>query len=94
MRACRPIDSRTSGGSSDAEVNAFAVMPWMPPFTAVVTTVTPVENRPKAFRNARESNPPSAMSPTSVCISPYSNGEGPEAFTEIRWVSLQTERRG
>src|SRR3989442_6529129 len=41
-------------------------MPCPPSAIAVVTTVTPVANRPSAFRNARESTLASAMPSTSA----------------------------
>ena len=66
MRACFPTEISTSGGSSDTDMKALAVMPCTPSATAVVTTVTPVANRLSAFRTARESTLASAIPPTSV----------------------------
>ncbi len=50
---CAKQTSR-SGGSSESEVTAFAVVPTgSPPGPIVVTTVTPVGNAPIAARSAR-----------------------------------------
>src|SRR5262245_27352366 len=45
-----------SGGSSDTEVNALAVIARMAPAAPVAITVTPVANWPTVWRNARESS--------------------------------------
>jgi hypothetical protein len=55
IRVLWSIDTRTSGGFSDTEVNAFAVIACTSPSRAVVTTVTPVQKRPSAERNLRGS---------------------------------------
>src|SRR5260221_337820 len=48
---------RTSGGSSDTELNELAVTPWNPPSSSVVvTTVTPVTKLPSTRRRLRLSN--------------------------------------
>ena len=48
-----PTQTSTSGGSSETEVNEFAVNPCgAPPAPRVVTTVTPVTKQPSACRNA------------------------------------------
>src|ERR1700722_17602384 len=51
MAALLSTQTRTSGGSSDTDVNAFAVMPQGVPRPAA-TTVTPVANRPRTDRSA------------------------------------------
>ena len=48
-------ETSTSGGSSDTDVNALAVIAWTSPSRSVVTTVTPVEKRPSAERKRRGS---------------------------------------
>jgi hypothetical protein len=52
MRARWSTDTRTSGGSSDTDVKAFAVIACTsaPSASAVVTTVTPVQKRPSVVR--------------------------------------------
>ena len=45
------IETSTSGGCSDTDVNALAVIAWTWSSRAVVTTVTPVQNRPIAERS-------------------------------------------
>src|SRR6267154_6206814 len=48
---------RTSGGSSDTELNELAVTPWyLPSSSVVVTTVTPVTKVPRTRRRSRLSN--------------------------------------
>ena len=44
MRAFSATEITHSGGSSEPDMNAFAVMPRISPCTCVVTTVTPVTN--------------------------------------------------
>src|SRR3954464_6691833 len=48
-------DTSTSGGSSETDVNAFAVIACTSPPRAVVTTVTPVVSRPSVRRIAPDS---------------------------------------
>jgi len=55
VRLAAPLamHTRTRGGSSDTEVNEFAVKPrGVPDASRVVTIVTPVTNAPSAARNA------------------------------------------
>ena len=49
----RPSEISTSGGVSETDRKALAVMPWMASPSAVVTTVTPVAKRPITCRSAR-----------------------------------------
>ncbi len=49
------METSTSGGCSDTEVNALAVIAWTWSSRAVVTTVTPVQNRPIVERSLRVS---------------------------------------
>ena len=44
--------TRISGGSSDTEENALAVMPYACSSPRVVTTVTPVANAPTVARKS------------------------------------------
>src|SRR5262249_23760325 len=44
--------TRTSGGSSDTDVKALAVIPYMSASPCVVTTVTPVAKAPSARRDS------------------------------------------
>ena len=55
MYARLSSDTSTSGGSSDTDTNALAVMPCVWPSYWAVITVTPLANRPSALRNWRES---------------------------------------
>ena len=48
--------TRISGGSSDTDENAFAVMPYACSSPRVVTTVTPVANAPTVERNSLPEN--------------------------------------
>ena len=50
-RAVELTQTRTSGGSSDTDVNAFAVMPHGT-FPTAARTVTPVANLPRTARRA------------------------------------------
>jgi hypothetical protein len=50
-----PTQNKTSGGSSDSDVNEFAVIALIEPSTSVAMMVTPVANRPTVCRNARGS---------------------------------------
>ena len=66
MVADLSTDTTTSGGSSDKDMTALAVMPVMSPFLyRVVTTVTPVANLPIISRCSRESN---AIDPPFIAI--------------------------
>jgi hypothetical protein len=56
MRALRPTDTTTSGGSSDPDMKALAVIAWGFRRGPVVSTITPVANRPSAARKTRSSN--------------------------------------
>ena len=49
----RPSETSTSGGRSETERNALAVMPWIVSRWVVVTTVTPVAKRPMTLRSSR-----------------------------------------
>src|SRR6185437_16411661 len=49
----RPRDTSTSGGRSDTERKALAVIPWIVSRWVVVTTVTPVAKRPMTLRSSR-----------------------------------------
>src|SRR5258707_547969 len=55
IRARRSTQTMISSGSSESEVKAFAVMPWMSSSTRVVTTVTPVAKSPARRRYSRGS---------------------------------------
>ena len=46
----------TSGGSSDTDENAFAVIPYCSPGPCVVITVTPVAKAPSARRKSAPLN--------------------------------------
>src|SRR5215469_456059 len=53
-------DTRMSGGSSETDTNALAVIPCVRPSCGAVSTVTPLAKRPRALRNWRVSNGPMA----------------------------------
>src|SRR5579859_1489972 len=54
LRALRSTLKRTSGGSSETELNELMVRPMSPsPLPRAVTTATPVANSPRARLNAR-----------------------------------------
>src|SRR5690606_5014287 len=55
VRAFRPTTTNTRGGSRETDANALAVMPWKSSRVPVVTTVTPVANRPRTWRKRRGS---------------------------------------
>src|SRR5215467_8615232 len=55
MWAFFATQNRTSGGSSESDVNAFAVIPLTSPSMFAATTVTPVTNWPTVFLNSRGS---------------------------------------
>ena len=55
MRAFFPTDTTTSGGASDPDMNALAVMAWGFDRGPVDSTITPVAKRPSAARKARSS---------------------------------------
>ena len=48
----RMTQTSTSGGSSDTDEKAFAVMPYRWSWPRVVITVTPVANDPTVLRNS------------------------------------------
>ena len=50
MRAILLTETTQSGGSSDPDMKAFAVMPRTSPRTCVVMTVTPVTNDAMTLR--------------------------------------------
>ncbi len=50
---------RTSGGSSETDMKALAVMPWTCSPWRVVMIVTPVANRPSVRRRATRGSSPS-----------------------------------
>ena len=54
MRARRSIEMSTSGGCSETDMNAFAVMPCTCSPTRVVRIVTPVANIPSVRRKASD----------------------------------------
>src|SRR3954453_3589092 len=62
----RPGEISTSGGVSDTDRNALAVMPWIESPSAVVTTVTPVAKRPMTWRSWR----PAASAARPAGVSP------------------------
>ena len=49
----RPRETSTSGGLSETDRNALAVIPWIVSRSIVVTTVTPVAKRPITCRSER-----------------------------------------
>ena len=51
---------RTSGGCSDTDMNALAVIPWTWSPACVVMIVTPVANMPSVRRNATAGSSPSS----------------------------------
>src|SRR5438552_15170159 len=53
MLARWSTDTSTSGGSSDTDTKALAVMAWVRSWCRVVTIVTPLAKRPSAARNWR-----------------------------------------
>ena len=57
----------TSGGSSETDMNALAVMPctWSP--WRVVITVTPVANMPSVRRSAIRGSSPSSGGSSTAC---------------------------
>src|SRR5215211_1483056 len=78
----RSTEMSTRGGSSDTDMKAFAVIPWICSETSVVTTVTPVANIPSVCRNATAGSSPStssACSPVggSNAVSPMPSGPAP-----------------
>ena len=50
-----PRQKSTSGGSSDNDVNEFAVIARISPSTSIAITVTPVTKRPTVCLKVRES---------------------------------------
>ena len=60
MRAFLPMDTTHKGGSREADMNAFAVMPRISPPTWVVMTVTPVTNDAMTRRKTVSVTLPSA----------------------------------
>src|ERR1700691_1472302 len=60
MRAFKATEITHSGGSSDPDMKAFAVMPRISPRTCVVTTVTPVTNDAMTRRKSSWLTPLSA----------------------------------
>jgi hypothetical protein len=65
-------DTMTSGGCSDTDMNALAVIPCTCSPTRVVTIVTPVANRPRMRRSSIEMSA-SGAAPTSMGASPGSS---------------------
>ena len=65
IRLRRSSEISTSGGLSETDMKAFAVIPctWSP--TRVVSTVTPVANMPSVRRKAIAGS--LSRSPTSIC---------------------------
>ena len=53
IRALLPTDTTTRGGSSDPDMNAFAVIAWGARRGPVDRTMTPVVKRPSAPRKKR-----------------------------------------
>jgi len=64
MRARRSMEMSTSGGRSETDMNAFAVIPCTCSPARAVSTVTPVANIPSVRRNATAGSP-SSPSPSS-----------------------------
>src|SRR5262245_14066912 len=58
IRAVRPTDTTTSGGWSEPDMKALAVIACGRRRGPAVMTMTPVAKRPSAFRNARSSTSP------------------------------------
>ena len=52
MRARFATEMTHSGGSSEPDMKALAVMPRISPRASVVITVTPVANEPITLRNS------------------------------------------
>jgi hypothetical protein len=55
MRAFFPTDTTTSGGSSEPDMNAFAVIAWARAGAPWTARCTPVVKRPSAARKKRAS---------------------------------------
>ena len=62
----RSIETSTSGGSSDTDMKALAVMPWTCSPLSVVTTVTPVANIPSVRRSATAGSSPLDVRPLGL----------------------------
>ena len=77
----RSTEISTSGGSSDTDMKAFAVMPWIWSPAAVVITVTPVANMPSVWRRAVAGSSPSISSSSArgspTAVSPIPSGPEP-----------------
>src|SRR3990167_8208537 len=71
MRAVCAMDTMTSGGSSEPDMKAVAVMAWASSPTLVVITTTPAANRPIASRKSLDVNGEAGatVALASVCFS-------------------------
>ena len=92
--ARRSIETRTSGGRSETDMNAFAVMPCTCSATRVLSTVTPVANIPSVRRNATAGSPSSPSPSSSASESGATSYEAPNASAEAIALSIATSNSG
>ncbi len=93
----------TSGGRSETDMNAFAVMPCTCSPTRVVSTVTPVANMPSVLRKAIAGSPSSPSPSSSASADGATSNDVPNASgaaialadrdLELRWASSLPLRR-
>src|SRR5512138_2929614 len=75
-------ETRSSGGSSEADMNALAVMPRTLPEDAAVMTVTPDANRPMTRRNSDDS----VNGACSAVATRFTSTLPSEVVAELPWI--------
>src|SRR5688572_12697624 len=92
-RICRPAlvsfprQNSTSGGSSDSDVNEFAVIARISPSTSIAITVTPVTKRPTVCRRVRESTGIRQLPTTNSHLPTAADSRFPTWALEVTWES-------
>ena len=84
----------TSGGRSDTDMNAFAVMPCTCSPTRVVSTVTPVANMPSVLRNATAGSPSSPSPSSSASDAGATSYDAPNASGAAIALAIATSNSG
>ena len=84
----------TSGGCSDTDMNAFAVIPCTCSPTRVVSTVTPVANIPSVRRNASAGSPSRPSPSSSASDAGATSYDAPNASGAAIALAIATSNSG
>src|SRR6185436_20302205 len=88
------IEMRTSGGCSETDMNALAVIPCTCSPTRAVSTVTPVANIPSVRRKASAGSPSSPSPSSSASDMGATSYEAPNASADAMALAIATSNSG